>query len=149
MSKRRCVSAGRLAPVLALVLMAAGCATSTESNPSLAVREVGSFHVGGREVTLSGLPEKELVFTPGAPPFRVNPNGDIEVEQMYVQYVTLDPAARKGRYPLLMWQGGGLSAVPHLFLWGDYLDRQPLWAGISRNQRGYVQAWMATKGLLR
>ena len=35
------------------------------------MREVGSFHVGGRQVTLSGLPEKEIVFTAGAAPFKV------------------------------------------------------------------------------
>ena len=72
----------------------AGCSTG-----NLSVKEVGSYHVGGRQVTLSGLPIKEVVFSPGAPPLKVNPNGDFEVEQMYVHYTKLaDP---KGKYPLL------------------------------------------------
>jgi hypothetical protein len=46
---------------IAVVCLAAllGCSTG-----NLQVAEVGSYHVGGRAVTLSGLPEKELVFTP-------------------------------------------------------------------------------------
>ena len=34
------------------------------------VSEVGSFHVGGRQVTLTGLPEREIVFTAGAQPLK-------------------------------------------------------------------------------
>ncbi len=34
------------------------------------VGEIGSFHIGGREVTLSGLPTREIVFTQGAAPFK-------------------------------------------------------------------------------
>ena len=45
------------------------------------VKEVGSFHVGGRTETLTGLPTKEIVFSPGAPPIKVDPNGEFEVEQ--------------------------------------------------------------------
>src|SRR6185295_12503182 len=55
----------------------------------LSVREIGSMHFGGRQVTLSGLPTKEVVFTAGGPAVKVDPNGDFEVEQMYVQYVKL------------------------------------------------------------
>ncbi len=88
--------------VLACAL--AGCATR-----SIQVAEVGSYHIGGRSVTLAGLPEKELVFTPGAPPVKVNPNGDFEVESMYVRFTRLSNP--KAKYPLLMWHGGGLSGV--------------------------------------
>jgi pimeloyl-ACP methyl ester carboxylesterase len=86
------------------VLALAGCATGR-----LQVAEVGSYYVGGRSVTLAGLPEKELVFTPGAPPVKVNPNGDFEVESLYARYTRL--VSPKARYPLLMWHGGGLSGV--------------------------------------
>jgi pimeloyl-ACP methyl ester carboxylesterase len=75
------------------------------------VAEIGSFHVGGRQVTLSGLPTKEIVFTAGAPPLKVDPNGDFEVEQMYVQYVKLFGPYARAKYPLLMWHGGGLAGV--------------------------------------
>ena len=51
------------------------------------VKEVGSFHVGGRTETLSGLPTKEVSFSAGMPAIKVDPNGEFEVEQMYVQFV--------------------------------------------------------------
>lgn len=94
----------RLAIALAWLAALLGCSTGT-----LQVAEVGSYHVGGRAVTLSGLPEKELVLTPGAPPLKLNPNGDFEVEALYARYTLL--ANPKGRYPLLLWHGGGLSGV--------------------------------------
>ncbi len=87
------------------------------------VAEIGSFHVGGRQATLSGLPAKEIVFTAGAPPVRVDPNGDFEVEQMYVQYVKLFGPYARARYPLLLWHGGGLSGVT----WETKPDGQPGW----------------------
>jgi pimeloyl-ACP methyl ester carboxylesterase len=77
----------------------------------LQVREIGSLHVGGRVAELSGLPEQEIVFSAGAPPLRVNPNGQFQVEQMYAQYVRLaDPRAR---YPLILAHGGGLTGVTY------------------------------------
>jgi pimeloyl-ACP methyl ester carboxylesterase len=85
------------------------------------VKEVGSFHVGGRTETLSGLPTKEIVFTADAPPIKVDPNGEFEVEQMYVQYVKL--AQPKARVPLLMWHGGGLTGVT----WETKPDGKPGW----------------------
>jgi pimeloyl-ACP methyl ester carboxylesterase len=81
-----------------------GCAS-----PSMKVADVGSFHVGGRTVTLSGLPEKELVFTPGAPPLKLNPNGDFEVEALYARYTRL--VNPKARVPMLLWHGGGLAGT--------------------------------------
>ena len=76
---------------------------------ALSVKEIGSFHVGGRQVTLSGLGRREFSYTEGAPSLTVDPNGDFEVEQLYVQYVRLsDP---RGKYPLLLWHGGGMSGV--------------------------------------
>jgi len=85
------------------------------------VGEIGSFHIGGREVTLSGLPTREIVFTQGAAPFKSDPNGDFEVEQMYVQYVKL--AHPRAKFPLLMVHGGGLSGVT----WETKPDGQPGW----------------------
>jgi hypothetical protein len=87
----------RFLPSLALLSLLTACAGpgtsghhSGQTVPShVAVKEIGTFHIGGRQATLSGLPKKEIVFTPGSPPFKVNPNGDFEVEQMYVQYVKL------------------------------------------------------------
>jgi pimeloyl-ACP methyl ester carboxylesterase len=114
--------------IFALALLTAACAqqqsvSSDAKSRSIGVIEVGSFHIGGRQVTLSGLPEKEIVFTAGAAPHKVNPNGDFEVEQMYVQYVKLDESSRKARYPLLLWHGGGLSGVT----WETKPDGHPGW----------------------
>jgi pimeloyl-ACP methyl ester carboxylesterase len=75
----------------------------------LNVREIGSFHVGGRTATIEGLAPREIVFSPGAPPLRINPNGDFQVEQMYVQYTRLENP--RARFPLLLWHGGGLTGV--------------------------------------
>jgi len=72
---------------------------------------MGSFHVGGREHTISGKPVKEIVFTPGGVPAKVDPNGVYQVEQMYVQYFI--PQNPRGALPLLMWHGGGLSGVTY------------------------------------
>ncbi len=99
-------------------LVATGAAVAAEP---LQVAEVGSFHIGGRQVTLEGLPVRELTFTPGAPPVKIDPNGDFEVEPMYVQYVRL--AEPKARSPLLMWHGGGLTGVT----WETKPDGKPGW----------------------
>ena len=52
----------------------------------IALRDMGSFHVGGRLVEISGKPTREVTFTPGGVPAKVDPNGTYQVEQMYVQY---------------------------------------------------------------
>src|SRR4029453_4018055 len=88
---------------------------------TLSVAEVGSFHVGGRPVSLTGLPTKDVVFTAGSAAVKVDPNGDFEVERMYVQYVKL--ASPKARYPLLLWHGGGLTGVT----WETKPDGGPGW----------------------
>jgi|RhiMetdeSRZDD1v2_1073273.scaffolds.fasta_scaffold78923_4 pimeloyl-ACP methyl ester carboxylesterase len=101
---------------LAAILVATAAGADT-----LSVAEVGSFHVGGRPVSLSGLPTRDVVFTAGSAPIKVDPNGDFEVEQMYVQYVKL--AKPKARYPLLLWHGGGLTGVT----WETKPDGKPGW----------------------
>ncbi|MFM8576895.1 MAG: esterase [Limnohabitans sp.] len=90
------------------VLLLAGCATPPDG---LAIKDMGSFHVGGREVTLSGLPVKEVLFTAGGVPAKLDPNGVYQVEQMYVQYFV--PSKQRGKLPLLMWHGGGLTGVTY------------------------------------
>ena len=105
-----------IAIVLGTAIMAA-----TPAAGDYLVKEVGSFHVGGRTETLTGLASKEIVFSPGAPPIKVDPNGEFEVEQMYVQYVKL--AQPKSKVPLLLWHGGGLSGVT----WETKPDGKPGW----------------------
>jgi len=100
-----------------LLALVAGCA----NQDVLQVKDIGSRHVGGRTFVLEGLPEREITFSPGSPPLKLNPNGEFEVEQMYVQYVRL--AAPKARYPMLLMHGGGLTGVT----WETKPDGQPGW----------------------
>jgi pimeloyl-ACP methyl ester carboxylesterase len=95
----------RRSVLAAAVMTLAACS----SNAPIALQDMGSFHVGGREVTVSGKPVREVVFTPGGVPAKVDPNGVYQVEQMYVQYFI--PANKRGSLPLLMWHGGGLTGV--------------------------------------
>ena len=88
-------------------LLLAGCA----SNAPIALKDMGSFHVGGREITISGKPVREVTFTVGGAPAKIDPNGVYQVEQMYVQYFV--PANGRGTLPLLMWHGGGLTGVTY------------------------------------
>src|SRR5690242_8669511 len=96
----------RRSALITLALLA-GCAQQAP----LALRDMGSFHVGGREVTISGRPVKEVVFTPGGVPAKIDPNGVYVAEQMYVQYFV--PQNVRGALPLLMWHGGGLTGVTY------------------------------------
>lgn len=91
--------------------LAALAITGCASQAPIALKEMGSFHVGGREVTISGKPVREVLLSPGGVPARIDPNGVYVVEQMYVQYFI--PQNQRGRLPLLMWHGGGLTGVTY------------------------------------
>jgi pimeloyl-ACP methyl ester carboxylesterase len=95
--------------VLALGL-AAGPAWA-QSNEPILLRGMGSFHIGGRVIEITGQPIKEVVFTPGGVPAKIDPNGKYQVEQLYVQYFL--PQHRTGKLPLLLWHGGGLTGVTY------------------------------------
>src|SRR5262245_58775348 len=82
-----------------------------DNGEDIVLRGMGSFHVGGRSVEITGKPIKEMVFAVGGVPARIDPNGLYQVEQMYVQYFL--PKNRKGKLPLLMWHGGGLTGVTY------------------------------------
>jgi hypothetical protein len=90
--------------IVAAGLMVAASMTTAMAAEPIALRDMGSFHVGGRLVEITGKPVKEITFTPGGVPAKVDPNGTYQVEQMYVQYFL--PVNERGAYPLLMWQTG-------------------------------------------
>jgi pimeloyl-ACP methyl ester carboxylesterase len=98
-------AAATAARALPLVLALAGCAT----DGSIVLRDMGSFHVGGRDVVVSGRPVTEIRRTPTGPLTKLDPNGTYQVEQTYVQYFL--PANRRGAVPLLLWHGGGLTGA--------------------------------------
>ncbi len=96
----------RTMPILPIATFLTACTSAP-----IALRDMGSFHVGGRDVEISGKPVREVVFTPGGVPAKVDLNGTYSVEAMYVQYFL--PANRRGAVPLLMWHGGGLTGVTY------------------------------------
>jgi pimeloyl-ACP methyl ester carboxylesterase len=110
----------KITPILLLIGLAAlsaGCA----QQEVLQVKDIGSKHVGGRAFVIEGMAEKEITFSPGSPPMKLNPNGEFAVEQMYLQYVRL--AAPKAKYPMLLMHGGGLTGVT----WETKPDGQAGW----------------------
>ena len=95
---------------LAAALTAAPITASADDAP-ITLKTMGSFHIGGRLVEISGRPVKEIVLNAGGVPARIDPNGRYQVEQMYVQYFI--PQNERGAAPLLMWHGGGLTGVTY------------------------------------
>jgi pimeloyl-ACP methyl ester carboxylesterase len=85
------------------------------------VREIGSFHIGGGQVSLSGLPPRTMVLTSGSAARSFSSDGDFETGQMYAQYVRLEQP--RARYPLLMWHGGGMTGAT----WETKPDGGPGW----------------------
>lgn len=110
---------------LAYVITAlAGCASMNQgADSAVSIKEIGSYHVGGRTAVLDGLPKKEVRFTPTQPPTILDPNGEFEVEQMYAHYTLVADHAKRGAYPLIMIHGGGLSGVT----WETKPDGKPGW----------------------
>ncbi|MBV9557490.1 MAG: esterase [Pseudolabrys sp.] len=94
-----------------LLALALAPSIAQAQNTDIVLRGMGSFHIGGRTVEISGKPVREVVLGAGGVPAKFDPNGLYSVESMYVQYFL--PKDRKGKYPLLMWHGGGLTGVTY------------------------------------
>ncbi|MCK8785361.1 esterase [Roseomonas sp. NAR14] len=88
---------------------AAAPGATPAAKPPVSLARWGSFHVGGRQVEVSGKPVKEVRFSPGGVPARLDPNGTYLAGGMYAQYMI--PEAPRGSVPLLLWHGGGLTGV--------------------------------------
>ncbi|MGG5822444.1 alpha/beta fold hydrolase [Falsiroseomonas sp. HW251] len=71
----------------------------------------GSFHVGGRQVEISGKPVIEYLPTVGGAPLRIDPNGTYVVGGMYAQFMV--PAPMRGQVPLMLWHGAYLTGVTY------------------------------------
>lgn len=78
-------------------------------NNAIGLRDMGSFHIGGRTVQLHDQPEYERVMSAGGEPVRINLNGTYSIEQMYVQYFLAENPNGKG--PLVFWHGGGMTGA--------------------------------------
>ncbi len=80
------------------------------SEPStLTLAQWGSFHAGGRDVTVTGEAPREALFVPGSAPIQLDPNGRYLVGGMYAQFMV--PRPERGAVPLLLWHGGGLTGA--------------------------------------
>lgn len=136
-------------PVLASLLAAfVGLSAPAQAEDApINLKTMGSFHVGGRLVEISGKPVKEMLFSPGGVPVKVDPNGTYQVEQMYVQYFI--PANERGSVPMLMWHGGGFTGVTYETTpdgregWLNYFLRKG-WAvynsdAVERGRSGWAQ----------
>lgn len=134
------------AAVFAACVLGASAHSRGDDAPIM-LRAMGSFHVGGRLVEISGKPIREVTFTPGGVPAKVDPNGTYLVEAMYVQYFL--PQTQRGTVPLLMWHGGGLTGVTYETTpdgregWLNYFLRRG-WAvynsdAVERGRAGWAQ----------
>ncbi|WP_137125635.1 alpha/beta fold hydrolase [Roseomonas sp. HF4] len=83
--------------------------TQPPAHPPIALARWGSFHVGGHETRVASEPPREVLFTPGSAPARLDPNGTYLVGGMYAQFMVPEP--RRGAMPLLLWHGGGLTGA--------------------------------------
>ena len=97
--------------VLALMATLAASSALAQNGEPIALRDMGSFHIGGKHVKVEGQPIREVLFSAGGVPAKMDPNGVYQVEQMYVQYFLQQKA--RGKLPLLMWHGGGLTGVTY------------------------------------
>src|SRR3978361_711125 len=96
--------------LMSAALAAAACSVAPAlAADDIVLRGMGSFHVGGRVVEVKGKEVRMIVRQPGGPQTKLDPNGQYMVEQMYVQYFL--PKNKKGKLPLLLWHGGGLTGV--------------------------------------
>jgi pimeloyl-ACP methyl ester carboxylesterase len=120
--------------ILGLSLLIIGNVVAQIKPLEMNIAQVGSFHVGGRLVEISGKPIKEVVFSPGSAPAKIDPNGKYLVEQMYVQYFI--PKDVKHQLPILLWHGGGLTGVTY----ETTPDGRPGWQQyfISQGWKTYV-----------
>src|SRR4051795_2496013 len=97
--------------ILLGMILCCAATPALAADEDIVLRGMGSFHVGGRVAEVKGKEGRTIVRQPGGPQTKLDPNGQYMVEQMYVQYFL--PQNRKGKLPLLMWHGGGLTGVTY------------------------------------
>lgn len=88
---------------------------------AILLKEIGSFYIGGHQITISGKPVYKRQFVKGGPIREVDPNGDFETGQMYVQYFKLKTPHQK--YPVLLMHGGGVCGS----IWEESLTENESW----------------------
>lgn len=146
---RAAITSAAVSAALALAVPASAqqASPAPAAQPPLTLKAMGSFHIGGKTFEISGKPVKEVLFSPGGVPAKLDPNGTYIAGQMYVQYFI--PQDERGAYPLLMWHGGGLTGVTYETTpdgregWLNYFLRKG-WAvynsdAVERGRSGWAQ----------
>lgn len=95
---------------------------TTPPTPSLSLRAIRGFHVGGQIVHLDGQARLEMQTITGNPLRTIDPNGHYAVGQLYAQH--FEQAVPTLPHPLHLWHGGGLTGA----CWEDTPDGRPGWA---------------------
>ena len=106
-----------------LLLLCAAAALGACAQAPIQLKDMGSFHIGGREAVISGKPVKEVVFTPDGVPAKVDPNG------VYAG----------GRYDVIDLPKIGITGNSHMIV----MDRN------SDQVAGLIQGWLEKQGLYR
>jgi len=140
----------RFAFVSVAAALMAGAAGAAEP---IALRDMGSFHVGGRLVEISGKPVKEVTFTPGGVPAKVFKN--IPTLIVYGDYIEHD-----SRWPKI--RATGIAFAEGIKAAGGSVDVVDLpKAGIKGNSHmlmmdknnaevaALIQKWLEGKGLTK
>lgn len=87
----------------------------------LHLKSMGSFNVGGLKRKLPRDEELKVTLTHGGEPLKFNLRQTFHSGSMYVQYFV--PLNERGRCPLLLWHGGGLTGA----CFEDTPDGRPGW----------------------
>lgn len=102
---------------------------------ALHIVDMGSFHVGGGEFTVEGMPARDIdVNALAGRAIRIDPNGTYHAGQMYCQYFV--PSEVRGKYPLHFWHGGGMTGAAY----ETTPDGRPGWLDffLRRGWRSYL-----------
>ncbi len=98
-------------------------------HPPLSLRAIGSYMIGGQQITISGRSARSIYPMPGSAPLIWDDNGTYWDGQMAVQY--LIPTTMASPLPLVLVHGGGLS--------GSCFDATP------DGREGWI-SWLARAG---
>ncbi len=96
----------------------------TVSHEPISIRETGSFFAGGRIVTLSGQPRREVQVARNGPSRLVDLNGDYVTGQCYVQFIRRTSPLFDA--PAMFWHGGAMTGAT----WETTPDGRPGWQSI-------------------
>nr|MDT0524381.1 hypothetical protein [Streptomyces sp. DSM 41633] len=106
MQRRTLLKGAGIGMVGASALAATGCGGEAAT---LRIRSMSGFHVGGRPLSVRGEATRPMFTASGVPATTVDPNGDIEIGQMYAHEVRLD--SPRAEAPVVFWPGGGQSGA--------------------------------------